>query len=51
MNSKQHYEENGPTLAANAEPYIYWEPANTVNDLHKQLSSKKYRELLPQQVE
>ena len=47
---KQHYEMTGPTLATNAEPYIYWEPANTVNDLHKQLSSNKYRELLRQQV-
>jgi hypothetical protein len=42
---KQHYEMNGPIPAANAEPYTYWEPANTVNDLHKQLSSNKCREL------
>ena len=48
---KQRYEMTGPTLETNVEPYAYWEPANTVNDLHKQLSSNKYREILQQQVE
>ena len=48
--TKQHYEMTEPTLAAHEETYTYWEPADTVNDLHKQLSSNKYRELLPEQV-
>ena len=47
---KQRYEMTGPTLAAHEETYTYWEPADTVNDLHKQLSSNKYRELLPEEV-
>ena len=47
---KQRYEMIGSTLAAHEETYTYWEPADTVNDLHKQLSSNKYRELLPEQV-
>ena len=28
----------------------YWEPAESVNELYKQLSSKKYREIVRQQV-
>ena len=47
---KQRYEITESTLAAHEETYTYWEPADTVNDLHKQLSSNKYRELLPEQV-
>ena len=47
---KQRYEVIGPTLGAHEETYTYWEPADTVNDLHEQLSSNKYRELLPEQV-
>ena len=30
---------------------IYWKPAATVNELYKQLSSKKYREIGRKQVE
>ena len=29
----------------------YWEPAATVNELYRQMASKKYREIDPQQVE
>ena len=28
----------------------YWEPADSINELYKQLSSKKYREIAPHQV-
>lgn len=28
----------------------YWEPAESVNELYKQLNSKKYREIVRQQV-
>ena len=28
----------------------YWEPANSINDLYKQLSTNKYREIPPHQV-
>ena len=29
----------------------YWEPAATVNELYRQMASKKYREIDPQQIE
>ena len=29
----------------------YWEPATTVNELYRQMASKKYREIARQQVE
>ena len=28
----------------------YWEPADSINELYKQLSSKKYREIVPTNV-
>ena len=28
----------------------YWEPADNINELYKQLSSKKYREIVPNQL-
>ena len=28
----------------------YWEPADNINELYKQLSSKKYREIAPNQL-
>ena len=28
----------------------YWEPADSINELYKQLSSKKYREIIPNQL-
>ena len=28
----------------------YWEPADSINELYKQLSSNKYREIPPHQV-
>ena len=28
----------------------YWEPADNINELYKQLSSKKYREIIPNQL-
>ena len=32
---------NGPSLATHEEAYAYWEPAKTVNDLHKQFVLKQ----------
>ena len=32
------------------EDETYWEPADSINELYEQLSSKKYREILPSQV-
>ena len=29
----------------------YWEPADSVNELYKQLCSKKYREIVREEVE
>ena len=28
----------------------YWEPADSINEIYKQLLSKKYREIVPSQV-
>ena len=28
----------------------YWEPADSINELYKQLSSKQYREIAPHQL-
>ena len=28
----------------------YWEPADSINELYKQMSSKKYREITPDAV-
>ena len=33
------------------EDEIYWEPANSVNELYKQLCSNKYREIVREEVE
>ena len=44
----QHCEGN---LTMFEEDDTYWEPADDVNELYRQLSSKKYREIVRQQVE
>ena len=41
---------------ATSEYYIlensnYWEPSDDVNELYRQMRMKKYREILPQQLE
>ena len=33
------------------ENFTFWEPAATVNELYKQMSSKKYREITRKQLE
>ena len=32
------------------EDTTYWEPAESINEIYEQLSSKKYREIIPNQV-
>ena len=43
---KGHYQGETESSAENS----YWEPAESVNELYKQLNSKKYREIVRQQV-
>ena len=39
------------TAADSQEEGDYWEPADSVNELYRQLCSKKYREIERQQLE
>ena len=38
------------TSEVDNEDDTYWEPADSINELYKQLSSKKYREIAALQV-
>ena len=38
------------TLPVLSEDNNYWEPANSVDELYKQLCSKKYREIVREKV-
>ena len=38
------------TSEVDDEDDTYWEPADSINELYKQLSSKQYREIAPHQV-
>ena len=48
---EQQIEGSGENQAVFREDDAYWEPANDVNELYRQLYSKKYREIVRQQVE
>ena len=48
---EQQSETSGQTTAEFLEDDAYWEPADNVNELYRQLYSKKYREIVRQQVE
>ena len=43
MQYQQQTENLEKTVATSNDNDTYWEPASTVNELYKQLSSKKYR--------
>ena len=38
------------TISESSAENSYWEPAESVNELYKQLNSKKYREIVRQRV-
>ena len=55
MNSNRIQEDEkgleNQALPVLSEDDDYWEPANSVNELYKQLCSMKYREIAREQVE
>ena len=48
---EQQTDTGGEIPTVFQEDDTYWEPADTVNELYRQLYSKKYREIVRQQVE
>ena len=53
MNSiqEEQYSVEKQATSVPAEDDDYWEPADSINELYKQLCSKKYREIAREQVE
>ena len=49
INQKQN-NTSEQTSEVNGEDDTYWEPADSVSELYKQLSSNKYREIEPHQL-
>ena len=41
---QEQYNNEGDTDSS------YWEPADSINEIYKQLLSKKYREIVPNQI-
>ena len=48
---QRQYSECGAAPMLFEEDDTYWEPASDANELYKQLSAKKYREIVRQQIQ
>ena len=48
---QNQYSDSGPTPMLFEENDTYWVPASNANELYSQLSSKKYREIIRQQIQ
>ena len=48
---QSQYGDGGPTPMLFEENDTYWVPASDANELYSQLSSKKYREIIRQQIQ
>ena len=48
---QRQYSESGAAPMLFEEDDTYWEPASDANELYKQLSAKKYREIVRKQIQ